>query len=225
MHELELFVLFLRGATDSSLASLRETAETGYDKLLEDQTHNGSCWHCLPNYWAPGYFSLGEYNFVGVQTRWNVKNYQTFPLPTVKGPDFPDMNLVVESILNEIKDEIDLTSIDEVSDGETPYSGEGTVAWVIPGPDRISSSHRARLTHDMTVYVNILTSKKMTFPEMRNIGQDVYDAMMADITHNQTCTSLLPVSWHPGFVSYGSQSIVGVQSTWTARIQQSYTPT
>ena len=226
MHEAEIYVLFLRGASDSSLASLRKTAQAGYDKLMEDQTHNGTCWSCLPNYWAPGFFSIDQYNFAGVQTRWIAKNYQTFPLPDNLGADYPDMQLVVEEVLAAIKDEIyEVPAIDEINEGETVYTGEGTVAWVIPGPDRISSNQRARLNHDMTIYVNLLTSKNISFAEMRNIGQEVYDAMMVDITHGENCNYCLPVSWIPGFVRYGDQSIIGVQATWTARIQQSYTPT
>jgi hypothetical protein len=117
-----------------------------------------------------------------------------------------------------------VVDLDKINEGEDIYEGE-TVAWVIPGPDSISSNQRARLRHDMTIYVNLLTSKNLTFPQMRNIGQEIYDVMMEDITHNRTCIVCLPTQWHPGFVSYGNQSTVGVQSVWNARIHQSYTPT
>lgn len=226
LHNFEVYVLFLRGASDSTLSDLRYTAQQGYDKLLEDQTHNDTCWHCLPNRWAPGFFSMGEYEFVGVQTRWIVKNYQTFPLPSALGPVYPTMDLVVENIVEQFKDELSaVTDLDDINEGDSIYPGEGTVAWVIPGASRISSSQRARLNHDMTVYVNLLSSKIATFAQMRDIAQDIYDTLMEDITHDQTCTACLPLSWHPGFVNYGEQSIVGVQMMWNARVQQSYTPT
>ena len=119
-----------------------------------------------------------------------------------------------------------MPEIDDINEGEELYRGEGTVAWVIPGPSSISSFSRARLQHTMTVYQNLLTaSTTMTLAEMRKIGEAAYDALMQDITHGRSCTSCLPRLWQPGFLQYGPVSYVGILSDWEARILQTYTPT
>lgn len=169
----------------------------------------------------------GEYTFLGIQTTWAAENWQTFSLPGHLGKEWTSMEDIVEKIIDTFKDEIfDVPGIDSISEGEEIYSGEGTVAWVIPGPDSIESVARARLQHTMTVYMNLLSSSTtMTLAEMRKIGEAAYDALMQDITHNQSCTICLPQLWHPGFLQFGELSYLGILSNWEARILHRYTPT
>jgi len=225
LHKQEIFVLFLQASASAPLSELRKTAEQGFNALMVDQRHGDTCWNCLPTRWAPGFYSLGDSNFAGVQTKWEVRNYQTF-IPPEQGNAYTSMENLVETVLAEIKVEVaSVSGIDEVSEGEHPYPGAGTVSWVIPGPDRIQSFNRAKLGHSMTVYQNLVSSLDLTLAEMRAIGQRVYDKMMVDITHNNSCLSCLPRLWNPGFLQYGEQSFVGVESIWEATMLHAYTPT
>lgn len=227
-HRFTIYVNFLQGASDTTLPELRKVAEKGYNKLMEDTSHGGTCWNCLPITWNPGFMGQDdEYNFVGVQTLWQAENWQTFPPPEYRGKSYTDMEKLVESIVQTFKDELDeVAGIDEVTEGEQPYEGAGTIAWVIPSTSRIISSHRARLQHEMLIYQTLLSSvPSMTLSDMRRIGEAAYDRLMQDITHDRACTSCLPVLWHPGFVRIGSLSYVGIQSRWTAKLLQEYTPT
>jgi len=226
-HRFRIYVNFLQGASEATLPSLRGIAEQGFDALLEDQTHNSTCWNCLPTDWKPGFMSEGEYNFIGIQTVWTADNYQTFPLPEYQGNTYTEMEGVVETIVEEIKDELlNVPEIDSITEGENPYEGKGVVAWIIPGEDRITHSSRSRLEHRMTIYQNLLASSgSKTLREMREIGEAAYDEMMTDITHDQTCTVCLPRLYHPGYLRIGDYRYVGIMSRWEARILHTYTPT
>jgi hypothetical protein len=226
-HRFNIFVNFLQASSETTLPELRKLAEIGFNKLIEDQTHDGTCWKCLPTLWNPGFMGQGEVIFVGVQTAWVAENWQTFSPPLYRGKRFTDMEELVESIVAVFKEELfEVEGIDEINEGEKPYQGEGTVAWVIPAESRISSVQRARLEHEMTLYQNLISSSPtMTFSEMRRIGEAAYDRLMVDITHERTCSSCIPTLWHPGFIQFGSQSYVGIQGRWLARIHQDYTPT
>ena len=226
-HRFQIYVNILQGVENATLPELREHAETAYDKLLEDLQHDDTCFNSFPISWQPGFMTLGGYQFSGVQMIWEGLNFQTFPLPEAAGLEWTSMEDVVERIVAAFKAELrDVADIDEITEGEKVYAGEGVVAWVIPGPDVITSSHRARLQHTMTIYQNLLASSTdMSLAEMREIGQLAYDRLMEDITHSRTCTVCLPTIWHPGFLQFGEQRFTGTQTTWAARILQSYTPT
>lgn len=228
-HSMRIYVNFLWGVADGigSLEELRLPAEEAFDHLLTDQTRGGTCFNCLPLSWHPGFMTYGEYTFAGIQTTWAAENWQTFPLPSKTGRTWENMKDVIEKIIAAFKDEIfDVPGIDDINEGEELYTGEGTVAWVIPGPTSIASSMRARLQHTMTIYQNLLSSSEtMTLAEMRTIGEAAYDALMQDITHDRSCTVCLPTLWHPGFLKFGAVSYVGILSNWDARILMPYTPT
>jgi len=217
----------MQGAGATTLKDLRAIAESAFDALMADQTRGGTCFNCFPISWQPGFMTAGEYTFLGIQTAWDAENWQTFPLPSRLGKEWTSMEDIVEKIVEAFKDEIfDVPGIDDISEGEEIYSGEGTVAWVIPGPDSIESQARARLQHTMTIYMNLLSSSTtMTLAEMRTIGEAAYDALMQDITHDQSCTVCLPTLWHPGFLQFGKLSYLGILSNWEARILHPYTPT
>lgn len=226
-HRFQIYVNILQGVEDATLPQLRAHAETAYDKLLEDLQHDDTCFNSFPISWQPGFMTLDGYQFSGVQMIWEVLNFQTFALPTQGGREWISMQDVVENIVAAFKDELlDVAQIDDITEGERTYAGEGVVAWVIPGPDVITSSHRARLQHTMTIYQNLLSSSEtVTLAEMRGIGELAYDRLMEDITHDRSCTVCLPTLFHPGFLQYGPQSFVGTQTTWEARILQNYSPT
>ncbi len=226
-HYLQVYVNFLWGVGNATPKELRAHAETAFDSLLEDITRGGTCYNCLPTAWNPGFMIYGDYTFVGVQTVWEAENWQTFPLPQHKGRTWAGMGDAVEKILAAFKDEIfDVPGVDEVTEGEKTYEGEGTVAWVIPGATSIATSARARLEHTTTIHQNLLSSSStMTLAEMRAIGEAVYDVLMQDITHGRTCTYCLPRLWHPGFMRFGEVSYVGILSDWEARVLMPYTPT
>lgn len=226
-HRFQIYVNILQGVDNATLPELRKHAETAYNKLLEDLQHNDTCFNCFPVSWHPGFMTLDTYQFVGVQMIWEAQGYQTFPLPTSYGRAWTSMEDVVEKIIAEFKDELgDVVEIDEITEGERVYTGEGVVAWVIPASDAIVSSARARFEHNMTIFQNLIAaSTDMTFAEMRKIGQLAYDRLMVDTTHDRTCTVCLPSMWHAGFIQFGPQRFVGTQTTWGARILQTYTPT
>ena len=226
-HSFRVYVNFMQAAGSTSLRDLRKTAELAFDSLMADQTRDATCFNCLPISWQPGFMQSGEYSFLGVQSVWNAENWQTFPLPSKLGSEWTSMVDIVEKITAAFKDEIfDVPGIDDISEGEEIYTGEGTVAWVIPGPTSIESVARARLQHTMTLYMNLLSSSTtMTLAEMRRIGEAAYDALMLDITHDRSCTICLPRLWHPGFLRFGELSYLGILSNWEARILQRYTPT
>lgn len=227
LHGMVIWVLFLQEQSGSTPKELRKVAEQGYDKLMEDQTHGDTCWECLPILWDPGYMQYGETTFVGVQSAWLARAYQTYDLPVKKFTTFTDMETIIESVIAEFKKELgELVAIDDISEGEVPYLGSGTVAWVVPGRSTISSVARARLEHRFTIYQNLLTSSpSMTLREMRAIGEEAYDRLMEDVTHDRTCAECMPTLWHPGFLKYGEASYVGIQTAWDARVLQDYTPT
>ena len=225
-HYMRVYVNFLWGVGNGTLADLRAIGEQAFDALLLDQTRGGTCFNGLPISWQPGFMAYGEYIFSGIQTIWTAENWQTFPLPETGGREWTSMEDVVENIIATFKSEIaTVPGIDEITEGEQTYSGEGTVAWVIPGPDSIISSHRARLQHTMTIYQNLLSASEATLAEMRAIGEAAYDVLMEDITHDRSCTACLPTLWHPGFLQFGPTSYVGILSNWEARILMPYTPT
>jgi hypothetical protein len=226
-HSFRVYVNFLWGVGNGTLAELRSRAEQAFDHLMLDQTRNGTCFNCLPTSWHPGFMTYGEYTFAGIQTTWNAENWQTFPLPPATGRTWTSMQEVIENIVAAFKDELfNVPGIDDITEGEEVYKGEGTVAWVIPGPTSIASAMRARLQHTMTIYQNLLSSSEsMTLAEMRTIGETAYDVLMQDITHDRNCTVCLPTLWHPGFLQFGAASYVGVLSNWEARILMPYTPT
>ena len=226
-HTMRVYVNYLQAQDEVTLPELRALGESAQDALMADQTRGGTCWNCLPMSWQPGFMTMGEYTFIGIQTTWGAENWQTFPLPGSLGRKWTSMEDVIERVIAAIKDELlDVPGIDDINEGEEIYRGDGTVAWVIPGPTSIGSSSRARLQHTMTIYQNLLTaSTTRTLAEMREIGEAAYDALMADITHDRNCTSCLPRLWHPGFLQYGQLSYVGILSNWEARILQPYTPT
>ena len=169
----------------------------------------------------------GDYTFVGVQSIWEAENWQTFPVPEKQGRTWTAMGDVVEKIVAAFKAEIfEVPGVDEVTEGEKDYEGEGNVAWVIPGPVDIQTLSRSKLLHTMTIYQNLLSSSPtMTLAEMRAIGEAVYDVLMQDITHDQTCTTCIPTLFHPGFLKFGDVRYVGTLSNWQARVLMPYTPT
>jgi len=226
-HTMRVYVNYLQAQGEATLSDLRALGESAHDALMIDQTRGGTCWNCLPLSWHPGFMTAGEYTFIGVQTVWGAENWQTFSPPGTLGREWTSMEDIVEKIVAAFKDELlDVPGIDDINEGEEIYTGEGTVAWVIPGSSSIGSFSRARLQHTMTIYQNLLTSSTTrTLAEMREIGEAAYDALMVDITHDQSCSSCLPRLWHPGFLQYGSSSFVGILSNWEARILQPYTPT
>lgn len=226
-HRFEVYINILQGASDTSLPDLRAASHQAFDKLLEDTSHNGSCWKSIPVSWRPGLYARGEYVFSGVQCIWEVENWQTFPLPTHVGATYSDMSSVVETIIDQVKDEISaLPDIDVLTEGERLYDYEGTFAYVIPGEDQIDSSNIRRLEHVLTIYQNLLTmSGTTTLSEMREIGETVYDTLMSDITHLGICNYLLPAIWHPGLLRIGDIRYVGIYSEWRASMLHSYTPT
>ena len=226
-HYMRVYVNFLWGVGDGTLEELRAIAERAFDALLVDQTRGGTCFKGLPLSWHPGFMTYGEYTFSGIQTTWTAENWQTFPLPPHLGRTWTSMEDVVERIIAAFKDEVSgVPEVDEVTEGEQIYTGEGTVAWVIPGPTSIASRMRARLEHTMTIYQNLISSSEtMTLAEMRAIGEAAYDILMQDITHDRSCTICLPTLWHPGFLQFGPTSYVGILSNWDARILMPYTPT
>lgn len=226
LHQMTIWTLFLQAHGDTTPKALREVAEKGYDKLMEDQTHGGNCWECLPIHWEAGYMQFGPTTFVGVQTAWLARAYQTYDLPTKKFRPFTDMETMIEGVIEQFKNELgELVDIDDISEGEKPYPGQGTVAWVVPGRSTIRSVARATLEHRFSIYQILLSSStSMTFREMRTIGELAYDRLMEDVTHERTCSECMPSLWHPGFLQIGEQSYVGIQTVWDARLLQDYTP-
>ena len=226
-HTMRIYVNYLQAQGSATLPDLRALGEAAHDVLMEDQTRGGTCWNCLPLSWQPGFMTAGEYTFLGIQSTWGAENWQTFSPPGLRGREWTSMEDVIEKIVAAFKDELlDVPGIDDINEGEELYQGEGTVAWVIPGPTSIGSFSRARLQHTMTLFQNLLTSSPtMTLAEMREIGEAAYDVLMQDITHDRSCTSCLPRLWHPGFLQFGPVSYVGILSNWEARILQPYTPT
>ena len=226
-HTMSVYVNYLQAQGSGTLKDLRALGEAAHDELMKDQTRGGACFNCLPLSWHPGFMAMGEYTFVGIQSIWGAVNWQTFPLPASLGRAWESMEDVVEKIVTAFKDELlNVPEIDDINEGEEIYQGKGTVAWVIPGPTSIESFSRARLQHTMTLYQNLLTaSTTMTLAEMRKIGEAAYDALMQDITHDQSCSVCLPRLWHPGFLQFGPTSYVGILSNWEARVLQTYTPT
>lgn len=225
-HRFQIHVNILQGVDNATLPELRAHAETAYNKLLEDLQHNDTCFNSFPVSWQPGFMTFDSYQFSGVQMIWEGLNFQTFSPKEFGGREWTSMEDVVERIVAAFKDELmDVAEIDEITEGEQIYTGEGVVAWVIPGQDAITSSHRARLQHTMTIYQNLIASSvDMSFAEMRKIGQLAYDRLMEDITHDRSCTVCLPTMWHPGFLQFGEQRFTGTQTTWSARILQNYAP-
>ena len=88
-----------------------------------------------------------------------------------------------EPLLTQFKAElIDLDIFDDVSEGENIYEG-GKVAWVIPGPINIASQASQMLRHDMTIWVITMDeADNATQEELRVIGAQAYNALMADIS-------------------------------------------
>jgi len=226
-HYITIYVNFMQGAGDTTLRDLRKIAYAGFNKLMADLTHGGTCHNCLPSQWNPGFMSWEEYRFLGVQTMWIVENWQTFPGPSRQGKVYTDMEDVVETVIAQFKAELEeVVGVDEVSEGDKPYPGEGTVAWVIPGEDRVTQRQYRRLEHAMTIYQCLLSSSPtMELSEMRELGEACYDRLMEDISHKGACTSCIPTLWHPGLLEYGGVSFVGIQANWRAQILETYTPT
>lgn len=225
-HRFQIYVNIVQGVEDATLPELRAHAQTAYDKLLEDLTHDSTCFNSFPVLFKPGFMTLDGYKFVGVQMIWEARNYQTFRLRNYAGREWTSMEDTIEKIIAAFKDELlNVVEIDEITEGEQVYTGDGVVAWVLPSTDTITSSARARLQHTMTIFQNLIASSvDMTFAEMRRIGQLAYDQLMDDITHDRTCTVALPTQWHAGFIQFGEQRFVGTQTTWAARILQNYAP-
>lgn len=226
-HTMRIYVNYLQAQDAVTLPELRSLGESAHDRLMADQTRGGTCFNCLPISWQPGFMTMGEYTFIGIQTTWGAENWQTFAPPGSLGREWTSMEDVIENVIAAFKDKLlDVVGIDDINEGEEVYQGDGTVAWVIPGSTSIGSFSRARLQHTMTIYQNLLTaSTTRTLGEMRKIGEAAYDALMQDVTHDRNCSVCLPKLWHPGFLQFGSVSYVGILSNWEARILQPYTPT
>jgi len=141
----------------------------------------------------------------------------------------PNLADVIEPVLDAIKAELaelDIFSIiDEgEADPETAYTAMR--ASVFPGKDVITSIGMSQLMHTLPIFI-IVTSydEKKTPAEIRKQLHPVFDKLMVDITHNNTCWVCLPRYWHAGLMVWPSgQRLVGVLSEWEARIMQRYSP-
>ena len=224
-HSFTIYVNYLQESGSSTLSELRSVSQSGHDALLADITLNSTCFKCMPTLWHPGFMSRGDLVFAGVQTIWMAENWQTFPLPDNLGTIYTELSDVMENPVAEMKSLIEAVGgVDRVSEGEDPYES-GVEVWLLPGRSVIQSSHRARLEHRFTVYQTFLASSTTaTFSELRQIGEDVYDAILADSNLSATCQICLPTLWHPGFLRFGEVDYVGITSEWQVRGLQDYTP-
>jgi hypothetical protein len=147
-------------------------------------------------------------------------------MSVVYGPKYED---IVEPVVAKIMDELDDMNIFNVIDqgDEDPSKVyEGLRASVFPGEDIIDSIGMAQLRHTFPVYVIITNFDESSAPSaLRKKLAPVYDALMADITHDGTCWKCFPKIWHAGLMVWPSgQRMVGVLSKWEAVVMQKYTP-
>jgi len=136
----------------------------------------------------------------------------------------PNMEDIIEPVIVEIMGELEETGLFALIDGgEEVYKGTGSRAMVIPSNDKITSVGMAKLLHTFLVYVIIFNTEPNKTPsQLRKEMAPVYDKLMEDIRKNDTCWVCLPKEWNPGFLSWGGQVYVGIQSVWEVRKFQNY---
>jgi len=118
----------------------------------------------------------------------------------------------------------DMEKFDRVSEGEELYELMNQEAWVVPGRDRIESGGMHMLRHFVEVNVIIFNSEgeNASQKDLRLLAEEAYNNLMADITHGGTCHWALPTLFHPGYVSIGGTTVVGVLIQFLAHFEQFY---
>jgi len=125
---------------------------------------------------------------------------------------YQEMETLYEPIIAAYKSELSKLDIfDKISEGEELYTEGDLEVWVVPGRDRIESRTMHMVEHFLELNIIIMTSAEDTLPpDLRIYGHKAYDALMADITHNGTCTWALPTLFHPGYMQIGDILTVGI---------------
>lgn len=130
-----------------------------------------------------------------------------------------------EPIIEAFKAELsDMDKFDRVSEGEELYDLMTQEAWIVPGRDRIESAGMHMLRHFLEMNVIIFNSDRenASQPDLRALGEEAYDTLMADITHGGSCHWALPNLFHPGYVQIGGTTVVGVLIQFTCHFEQFY---
>ncbi len=136
----------------------------------------------------------------------------------------PKLEEIFEPVIEKFMEELKNTKLfDEVDEGENVYEGSGSKAMVVMGTDNIRSVGMMKLQHTVTLFVIILTTEIGVSPaDLRKTMSPAYDALMADITHGDTCWKAFPRKWDPGLLSYGGQTFVGIAGEWEVVNFQTY---
>lgn len=131
---------------------------------------------------------------------------------------------IYEPIIEAFKEELENMDVfDRVSEGEELYDLMLKEAWVVPGRDRIESGGMHMLRHFLELNVIIFNSAEdAKQPELRALGEQAYDALLADITHGGTCHWALPTLFHPGYVQMSGATVVGVLMQFNVNFEQFY---
>jgi len=125
---------------------------------------------------------------------------------------YVDLESLYEPIIEAYKQELaDLEIFDKISEGEDLYEQGKIEAWIIPGRDRVESAGMHMLRHYLEMNIIIFSSaENATQAELRKFGHQVYNKLMEDITHGETCMWALPILFHPGYMNLGDIMTVGV---------------
>ena len=139
----------------------------------------------------------------------------------------PYVNLedLIEPIIEAFKGTLEeMDKFDRISEGEELYELMTQEAWVIPGRDRIESGGMHMLRHFLEMNVIIFNSEgeNASQTELRLLGEQAYNALMADITHGGSCSWALPTLFHPGYVQIGGATVVGVLIQFVCNFEQFY---
>lgn len=80
-HRMPIYTIILDSDEDTTPEALRKDMHPAYDALMEDVSHSGTCWLCLPTLWHPGLLQWGDRTFVGILGMWLARIMQTYVPP------------------------------------------------------------------------------------------------------------------------------------------------
>lgn len=147
--------------------------------------------------------------------------------PPPPGPSDPqayiDLEELVEPIVQAFKDELEeIKDFDTINEGELGYQN-GIEAWVVPGQMRPEISSTTSLKWRATIYVIVSNSEKdATLPDLRKIAFKAFNQLAKDPTHGGTAWATFPRLFHPGFMTDGQRTFVGVLMVYEVDFYQKY---
>jgi len=77
-HTVTIYVVMITNESGVKPSDLRKQLGPAYDKLMQDITHNGTCFKCFPSLWYPGFVQWGEDTYVGILSQWETEVHQIF---------------------------------------------------------------------------------------------------------------------------------------------------